>query len=209
MIVRLEDLHEAPETVMKKLAEYVAIDYNKILLNSTIGGTPYVFSGPNNRNVSGQNISVVQPKYKNLFSEEEIRIIETVYKEFIFTCGYEFQTEANFSLNEAKQVLGEKVSTSIFHPKFFILVNERHYQHAVSVHQEAVGSSLGLALIRRRGLKAVLVLTLDLIGLGRSLYTVLNYRNKIREFRKPSMKKIFQFYNTESNRLKLFASIFE
>lgn len=208
MIIRLEDLHNSLETLMEKTAQYVGIEYSDTLLKSTIGGTPFIFSGPNNKNVLGRNRSVIEPKYKKLFSAEEIRIIETVHKDYMLSCEYDFETEADFSLEEAKRVLGDRVNISRFHPKFYLPVNQRHYESAISVHREALENGLWSALFARKHLKSLLVVLLHAVGLARIFYSVATYRNKIREFSAPAMVKEFDYYDREENRIKSFELLF-
>ena len=77
---------------MTDLAQFVGIEFNETLLNSTMGGKPLIYSSPNNRNLKGKTVSLSKLSHKDYYSKEELNFLETLFQDYMQTAGYDFET---------------------------------------------------------------------------------------------------------------------
>jgi hypothetical protein len=200
LICRLEDLHQNFEKEIYRVAYFAGVDRNPVLFESTLGNAPLIYSSPNNRNLKGQDTRVVAPRYKDEFSNDEIRFLETVFKVYMLRSGYDFETAADFTLAEATALFVTKKSTSLFHPKFYFPVKKHHYEDAIAARNELVGDSFMTLMHKPSQIKSLFISFLGKIGIGSILYSLATYKRNLREFRQPGMQKLFQQLNVSEKR---------
>jgi len=208
-ITRLEYLHQNFENEVYSVAEFAGIGPIPILLESTFGGTPLIYSSPNNRNLAGRNPGVVAPNYKDAFSNDELRFLETVFKEYMQHCGYSFETAADFQLEEAIQLFGNKKLISRYHPRFYFPVKTHHYKDAVAAKRELIIGNAWSAIMRPSNFKTYFILILDWLGLGSLLYSLATYKRNFKQFRMPGMIRMFGQLDDPSSRIQLLKSLFK
>lgn len=80
--IRFEDMHLAPEVMMRGLADWIGIPYHPCLLESTWNGAPYVIEI---RGVSwcGPNPVNVKHRWKNLNPADRLLIFALLHDNFV------------------------------------------------------------------------------------------------------------------------------
>jgi len=100
IVIKLEDLHEKLEETMRDLAVKMDIKYDKILLKSTLAGHDYIASSVLNKNISGANKRLLEPKFKKELSNQDIRFVETFARKIMDEHKYPLTTKADMSPND-------------------------------------------------------------------------------------------------------------
>lgn len=87
-LVRLEDLHTALEPTMKNLAAWLGVTFNSALLESTLGGKPWLGNSAFGEPVRGVSPGVLT-RWKQALGASEILLIEYLFKEHMQEYGYQ------------------------------------------------------------------------------------------------------------------------
>lgn len=94
--VRLEDIHSKPENTLLRLCERMGISWSETLLDSTYFGFSMVWSQSSQRGVmSGFSTKHLQDDHPDIFTEEDIKLIEAVLYENYARWDYKLQHELN------------------------------------------------------------------------------------------------------------------
>lgn len=136
---------------MQNISDDLGVSFCETMLNSTLGGVPYVASSANNKNILGQSSQLVDKKYKKDFSVQDMRFLETTFRQYMKRFNYEFETDANMSRDE---LLSLPVSKK---PSFFTQIRiEPRIDYQIFIWFK----------------KRYIVRVLDKIGLGRIFLTL-------------------------------------
>ena len=95
IIIKLEDLHRENKKVMKKLCNYFDINYENTLSISSFHGLLWWGDQVSKKNLNGVNSNFENKIDKNIFFENDIRLIEYNLSDFINKYCYEFRYEKN------------------------------------------------------------------------------------------------------------------
>lgn len=80
--VRFEDMHLAPEATMRRLAEWLGIQYRPCMLESTLNGNPYVVEAAGRRWV-GPNPDNARRRSKNLNVIDRMMVFAVLHPNFV------------------------------------------------------------------------------------------------------------------------------
>ncbi len=108
VVIRLEDLHQNVREAMTEASRSLGLAWDENLVDSTFGGHKFISTTPTHKNLSGTSKVVLQPKYRELFSDRDICFIETLHKRYSNTFNYKFETEANMGMEEAMEYAAYK-----------------------------------------------------------------------------------------------------
>jgi len=80
--IRFEDLHLAPESTMRRLADWLDLPFRPCLLASTFNGTPYI-NRSGGRAWVGPNPGNTQRRSKNMDGADRLMIFALLYEDFL------------------------------------------------------------------------------------------------------------------------------
>lgn len=110
-VIRLEDLHSAPQNTFEKLSEKLGVEMNDSFFQSTFGNKPYLARSKNNGNVSGFNENIAKLHFSDL-SDQDVAFINYLFYDQYEMFGYKL-----FS----KQQIDEKI---LYHNFLGVTFNE-------------------------------------------------------------------------------------
>jgi hypothetical protein len=101
--IRFEDMHLAPERIMRRLAEWLAVPYRSCLLDSTLNGRPYVVEA-GGRSWVGPNPANVRRRSKNLNTWDQLMAFSLLHRNFV-EWDYPYPRFLRYRLTRAAVVL--------------------------------------------------------------------------------------------------------
>jgi len=90
--VRLEDLHTALESTMRNVAIWLGITFRSLLLESTLGGRPWLGNSAFGKPVKGVAPEVLT-RWKRTLGASEIMLIEYLFEDYMRVYSYELLTK--------------------------------------------------------------------------------------------------------------------
>jgi len=98
--IKLSEIHKDLRGTMQKLSIFLGVSFSETMLKSTFGNIEYASTTENNQYLSHQPKDFTDSKYKDSFSYQDIRFLETTFRQAIKKFNYEFETDAKMSREE-------------------------------------------------------------------------------------------------------------
>jgi hypothetical protein len=150
--IKLEDMTKDLHSTMQKLSVFLGVSFTETMLKSTFGGNEYSSTTENNQNIRRRPKTFSDTKFKEDFSYQDIRFLETTFRQFMKRFDFEFGTDANMSREELLSHAMQKM------PGFFKLMKT----HPTVTHKVMFKFKEKYFIFR----------ALDKIGLGRVSLTL-------------------------------------
>ena len=150
--IKLEDMQKDLRSTMQKMSVFLGVSFSETMMKSIFGNIEYSSTTENNQNLIGQRKNFTDTKYKEDFSYQDIRFLETTFRQFMKKFNYAFETDANMSREELLSFPMSK------RPGFFKLIrtNPRATHFALVKYKK----------------KYFVVRALDKMGLGKVFLTI-------------------------------------
>ncbi len=86
---KFEQLHAEPELTMRRVAEWLEIDWHPILLKSTFGGEPWVYIN-NGEKISGLGNVAANRSHNDFFSDHDKAVLSYLTRDKMLAWGYPY-----------------------------------------------------------------------------------------------------------------------